>query len=74
MLVVVDKVEPGHRVDPNARVAGLARGDALHVLGELRLAVELLAALDLVDHFAHVHVDFAAVLGEAVEAVCGGLC
>jgi len=72
VLVVVDKVEPGHHVDPNARVAGLARGDALHVLGELGGTVQFLAALDLVDHFAHVHVDFAAVFGEAVEAVCFG--
>ena len=69
MLVVVDKVEPRHHVDPNTRVAGLARGDALHVFGELGFAVEFFAALDFVDHFAHVHVDFAAVFGEAVEAV-----
>ena len=70
VLVVVYKVEPGHHVDPNARVAGLARSNTLHVLGELGGAVELLAALDFVDHFTHVHVDFAAVFGEAVEAVC----
>lgn len=69
VLVVVDKVEPGHHVDPDTRVAGLTRGNALHVLGQLALAVELLAALDLVDHLAHVHVDFATVLGEAVETV-----
>lgn len=72
VLVVVDKVEPGHHVDPDTRVAGLTRGNTLHVLGQLALAVELLAALDLVDHLAHVHVDFTAVLGEAVETVCFG--
>lgn len=70
VLVVVDKVEPRHHVDPDTGVAGLTRGSALHVLGQLALAVELLAALDLVDHLAHVHVDFATVLGEAVETVC----
>ena len=70
VLVVVDKVEPRHHVDPDTGVAGLTRGSALHVLGQLALAVELLATLDLVDHFAHVHVDFATVLGEAVETVC----
>jgi hypothetical protein len=74
VLVVVDKVEPRHHVDPDARVAGLTRSDALHVFGELALAVEFLAALDLVDHFAHVHVEFAAVFGEAVETVCLGDC
>jgi hypothetical protein len=72
VLVVIDKVEPRHHVDPNARVTRLTRSGALHVFGELTLAVEFLAALDFVDHFAHVHVEFAAVFGEAVETVCFG--
>lgn len=67
---MVDQVEPRHDMDPETSVSALSACDALHVFGELALAVQRLALLDFVDHFAHVHVDFATVLGEAVEAVC----
>lgn len=67
---MVDEVEPGHSMDPYASISALSACNALHVLGELASAVDGLATLDLVDHLAHVHVDFPTVLGEAIEAVC----
>lgn len=67
---MVDEVEPGHGMDPYASISALSACNALHVLGELASAVDRLATLDLVDHLAHVHVDFPTVLGEAIEAVC----
>jgi hypothetical protein len=66
---VVDKVEPRHNVEPNTRVSALAAGNALHVLGQGALAVQRQTLLDAVRHLAHIHVDFAPVLGPAVEAV-----
>lgn len=69
MVGVVDKVEPRHNVQPHTRVSALATGNTLHVLGQSALAVQRLALLDAVRHLAHVHVDFAPVLGPAVEAV-----
>lgn len=69
-LVVVDEVEPRHDMDPGTGVSALSAGNALHVLGELAVAVEWLAALDSADHVAHVHVNLAAILGEAIESVC----
>ena len=69
MLVVVDKVEPRHDVDEGPGVATLSRRHTLHVLGQLRGAVQRLAALDFIRHLAHIFVDLAAVLREAVEAI-----
>lgn len=67
---MIHKVEPGHDVDEDAAVSALPACYPLHILRQLALAVQRLALFDLVDHFAHVEVDLAAVLGEAVEAVC----
>lgn len=70
MLVVVDKVEPGHRAEEEGRVSALSGGDALEMRVEPALAVEGLACLDLGDHFPRVQVDFSRVLGGAVESDC----
>lgn len=67
---MVDEVEPRHVVDPDTSISALSACNTLHVLGELTGAVDGLAALDLGDHLAHVHVNLTAVLGEAVETVC----
>ena len=67
---MVDDVEPWHDVDPGASISALSAGDTLHVLGQSAGAVDWLAALDFADHLTHVHVDFAAVFSEAIEAVC----
>lgn len=66
-LIVVHKVEHWHDVQEDARVPRVARRDALHVVRELRLAVQRLALLDLVNHLPHVHIDLALVLRQAVE-------
>lgn len=70
VLVMIHKVEPRQHPHEQAAVPALPRRHALHVRRQLRLSVERLPALDLVDHLAHVHLDFAAVLGGAVEAHC----
>lgn len=71
VLVVVDKVEPGQHTHEQGRVSRLPSGHALHGGGELALAVERLAGLDLIYHLAHVHLYLACVLAHAVEANCG---
>lgn len=68
VLVVVDKVEPGHCADEEGRVSALAGSNALQVRAQLALAVEGLTGLDLVNHLAHVHLDLAGVFGGTVEA------
>lgn len=67
VLVVVHKVEPGHRADEQGRVSALAGGDTLEMGAEPARAVQRLAGLDLVDHFPHVQLNLSGVLGGAVE-------
>jgi hypothetical protein len=69
VLVVVHKVEPGHAVHEQSRVAALAGGHTLHMGGQTALSVQRLAGLDLGHHLLHVEVDLARVLRHAVEAV-----
>ena len=70
MLVVVDEIEPRHDVQKRPGVSRLPASDSLHVLCESGLAVQWQAGFDAVRHLAHVFCYFAAVFGEAVEAVC----
>ena len=67
---VVDKVWPWNDVTECGRIARVPVSNSLHVLGHLGLSVQGLALLNLVDHFAHVHLDLAAVLTRTVEAHC----
>lgn len=60
---MVHEVEPGNDMNPHGGISALSACNALHVLGELAGAVDGLATLDLVDHLAHVEVDFPTVLG-----------
>lgn len=70
VLVVVDKVEPGDGIEEGGGVPRLPRRDALHVWAQRAHAVQWLAALDLVDHLPHVHLDLPCVLAHAVEPHC----
>ena len=73
-LLVVDKVEPRHNVDEDAGVSALSARNTLHVFAQLTLSIQRLARLDFRYHLAHVHLDFASILGEAVESVCKPTC
>jgi len=73
MVGVMNEVGPRQHVGKGGRVARVPVGNALHILGHFGRAVQRLAALDLVDHLTHVHVDLAAVLAGAVEARCAGV-
>jgi hypothetical protein len=64
---VVDKVWPREDMSKCSRVTRVPVRNTLHVLGHLSSSVQRLAFLDFVDHFPHVHFDFAAVLAGAVE-------
>ena len=69
MLVVVHKVKPRHDVHEHTSVSALPACHALHILRHGADTVQRLALLHLVRHLTHIHLDLAAVLGEAVEAV-----
>lgn len=69
MLVVVHKVKPRHDVHEHTSISALSARHTLHVFRHSADAVQRLALLHLVRHLTHIHLDLAAVLGEAVEAV-----
>lgn len=70
MLIVVHKVKPGDCAEKESRVAALSRSNSLDVGAQLALAVQGLSGLDLVDHFAHIHLNLASVLRSTVESHC----
>lgn len=62
-------------MNPHPSISTLPTGNPLHILRKSTGTVDGLAALDSIRHLAHVHVDLATVLGEAVEAIDGaGVC
>jgi len=69
-LVVVHKVEHGHDVQKHAGISRVPRRHTLHIVRELCGSVQRLAALNPIDHLAHVLVDFPLVFCHAVESHC----
>lgn len=69
MLTVIYKIKPGHSMQKHTRVPTLPRRRALHVLCQSALAIQRLTLLHAIRHLAHIHVDFAPVFAEAIEAV-----
>lgn len=69
MLIVIDKVKPGHDMQKHARISRLSGSSSLHIFGQSRLSVQRFPSLDLFRHFSHVHFDFPPVFRETVEAV-----
>lgn len=67
VLAVIDKVEPRNQANGKGRVSALSSRNALHVGGQLALAVERLAGFNSIHHLSHVHFDFARIFGHAVE-------
>lgn len=66
---MIDEIEPRHDMYKDTTIPTLPTGNPLHVFRELALSIQRLAGLGFRDHLPHVHVELAAVLGEAVETV-----
>ena len=65
-LIMIHEVPPGDDLCHERTVPTVSRRDALHVRRQAAVAVERFAFLDLVDHLAHIHVDFARIFGPTV--------
>lgn len=69
MLIMVHKIKPGQHMQENPRVPALPTRHTLHILRHRADPIQRLPAFHFIRHFAHVHLDLAPVLGEAIEAV-----